>query len=84
MVDFEDEEFDEPCAMVQINRTNPSALKDIPEQRTILKMRSFMSQRKIHKIRRFQCLKPGVIVMMAPTTYVVSLSVNTQLYQILF
>jgi len=39
MVDFEDEEFDEPCAMVQINTPNPSALKEYPEQRTILKMR---------------------------------------------
>ena len=32
----------------------------------------------------FHCLNPGAIVMMAPTTYVVSLSVKTQSYQILF
>ena len=48
MVDFEDDELDEPCAMVQINTTNPSALKDHPEQRTILKMRYFKSLRKIY------------------------------------
>lgn len=44
MVDFEDEEFDEPCAMVQINTPNPSALKEYPEQRTILKMRCFKTK----------------------------------------
>ena len=41
MVDFEDEEFAEPSAMVQINTPNPNELKAYPEQRTILRMRFF-------------------------------------------
>ena len=44
MLDFEDDEFDEPSAMVQINTPNPKDLKAYPEQRTILRMRYF----KIH------------------------------------
>lgn len=39
MLDFEDDEFDEPSAMVQINTPNPKDLKAYPEQRTILRMR---------------------------------------------
>ena len=39
MVDFEDEEFDEPSAMVQINTPDPKAPKAPPGQRTILNMR---------------------------------------------
>lgn len=40
MVDFEDEEFDEPSAMVQINTPDPKAPEAPPGQRTILNMRS--------------------------------------------
>ena len=41
MVDFEDEEFDEPSAMVQLNTPDPTDLNAFPEQRTILRMRYF-------------------------------------------
>ena len=41
MVDFEDEEFEEPSAIVQLNTTDPNDLNAFPEQRAIFRMRYF-------------------------------------------